>query len=273
MASVDPDWNENQEGGEESTGLAEWGSLIEQAVDKGDLAEFLEAIDDIQSMEPKERFTRSAGRLNSAFTSGEGTELNQALESEHSGPISVDMYRVFDEFWTVFQRTVFQSLQRSRRNEKQKVLLGIYLEKAQEAFLKIDERIESGESVDIPLSIFITLSGRLIQTSLYDEESLGSDLFRDVLRADFYLTESDSILIQDPEGLSEEEAKQRALIEGSVLLYKNEEISVSRGAELADVPLSVFEEELESRGIRPDYGPENLDEFASESDALPDPDQ
>lgn len=273
MSSVDPDRTEGQNEGDSTAGLTGWGGLIEQAVNKGDLAEFVEAIDEIQSMGPRERFTRSAGRLHSAFSTERDETLSHASGSAGSSPVSREMYKAFDELWSVFQRTVFQSLQRSRRDEKQKVLLGIYLEKAQEAFLKVDEHLESGKDVETPLSTFITLSGRLIQTALRDGESLGSDLFRDVLRADFYLAESDSVLLQDPEELSREEAERKAMIEGSVLLYENENISVGRGAELAGVQLRVFEEALESRGIRPNYGPENLDDLASENEALPDTDR
>lgn len=268
MSITNRDRREDENGGELDGDFEAWEEVIEQAVDQGDLEEFFDALGDIQAMDPDERFTESADRLHAAFVQDERGDVHRVVDEYDSSPISREMYEAFDEVWALLQRAILQQLQRTRENEIANLLLAIYLHKAREAFVEIDRRIEEEENIKQPVSTFIALSGRLLQIVFFEEEGDAIDLYHDVLRADFYLSSSDSVLIQHPDELSDEEVREKVLLEGALLAYEELDISVDRGAELAGVQLHEFEEELERRDIRPDYGPENLDDLVDESSAF-----
>jgi len=264
MSITNRDCRNDEDRGELDGDFEAWEEVIQQTVDQGDLEEFFGALEDIQAMDPDERFTESADRLHAAFDQDERGDIQGVVDEFDSSPRSREMYEAFDEVWALLQRAVLQQLQRTREDETANLLLAIYLNKARKAFVEIDRRIEADEEIKEPVSTFIALSGRLLQIVFFGEEDGNAiDLFRDVLRADFYLSSSDSVLIQHPNELSEEVVREKVLLEGALLAYKKLDISVDRGAELAGMPLHEFEEALERRDIRPDYGPKNLDELVS----------
>jgi hypothetical protein len=52
---------------------------------------------------------------------------------------------------------------------------------------------------------------------------------------------------------------------GGVLVYRNSEISLGRGAELLGIPVGEFREVLASHGIEPRIGPQSSEELWSEN--------
>jgi len=85
MSSIDPD---HPKTGGIDEDFDDWESLIHQAVTEGDLEEFLEAVEEIQSMEPQERFIRSATTIYSAFAENGEADINQVFERGDASPIS-----------------------------------------------------------------------------------------------------------------------------------------------------------------------------------------
>ena len=254
-----------ENGGDFGGDFEAWEDVIEQAVDRGDLNEFFEAIEDIQSMDPGQRFTKSADRLHTVFSEEAGGEVGDLFDDYDSSPISREMYEAFDNVWDLLQQAVLKDLRRSRDNEDARLLLALYLEKAQEAFVEFDRSIEHDENIKRPLSIFIALSSRLIEIVFSDDGTADEEMLRDVAQADYYLSDSPSMLTQYPEEISDEEIRKMVRLEGAVLAYDQIDISVSRGAELADVPQSRFKEALERYGITPKYGPDSIDDLVKES--------
>lgn len=245
-----------------------WEEVIEQVVDRGDLEEFFEAIEDIQAMEPEQRFTESADRLHSVFSEEDSGEVSEFFTDYDSSPISREMYEAFDTVWDLLQQAILKDLRRSREYEAARLLLALYLEKAQDAFVEFDRSIEQGERIKHLLSVFIALSTRLIEIVFSEDSADDEEMLRDVVRADYYLSDSPSMLIQHPEEIPVEELRSRVRMEGAVLAYDQLEISVSRGAELADVSCSQFKEALERHGITPQYGPDSIDALVEDSPAF-----
>jgi predicted HTH domain antitoxin len=247
-------------------GFGEWQEIIEQVVDQADLEEFFDAIADIQEMSPEERFTESANRFHAVFVD-EGVEedVNAVVSGVESSPISKEMFEAFDEVWTLLQKAMLKQLEQSREDEIPRLLFALYLEKAQNAFVATDSAIEDSEQIDRPVSTFIALSSRLLEVIFDGGEVDEEEMFRDVLRADYYMDQSGSPLLQSPEEFGEEEVREKVLVEAAVLAYQRLDISVGRGAELAGISVPEFEDALDRHGIRPKYGPQNLDEIVSES--------
>jgi predicted HTH domain antitoxin len=251
-------------------GFGEWQEIIEQVVDPADLEEFFDATADIQQMSPEERFTESANRFHAVFVD-EGVEedVNAVVSGVESSPISKEMFEAFDEVWTLLQKAMLKQLEQSREDEIPRLLFALYLEKAQNAFVATDNAIEDSEQIDRPVSTLIALSSLLLEVIFEGEEVDREEMFRDVLRADYYMDQSGSPLLQSPGELSEEDVREKVLVEAAVLAYERLNISVGRGAELAGISVPEFEEELDRHGIRPNYGPEHLDDLVSESSLFP----
>lgn len=247
--------------------LGEWRDLIERAVDRSELSEVFEAVEDILAMEPDTRFTESAKSLHDVFTDSDA-DFEESVGG--SSPISPEMYRAFDEVWKVLQRIVLNELKQGRSNEIEHLLLGMYLEKAHEAFIEIDRRLEQEERVEPALSTFIALNSRLIELAFEGNAGDEAEMFRDVLRADYYLSQGKSALLQHPSELSDEAVRESVLLEGAVLAYDRLDISLGRGAELADVSRGEFEQALIRHDIEPRTGPSTLDEYVEESSLFSD---
>lgn len=238
-----------------------WSDVVMQTTDRADLEEILEAIDEILEMDPDERFTRSAVHLHDVFFEDES--FDDTVSEIDTSPVSRPMYREFDHVWNLFQSAVLKQLRRSRKNEEGNLLLSIYLERAQEGFLNADRRADAGEDVKRPLSTFIALSSRLLQL-LFKEDVLEEEveeMYRDVLRADYYLSQPSPLDIENPENLSLKNVKERVKLEAAVIAYREVELSVNRGAELAEVSRQTFEDALIKHDIQPRYGPESLDDI------------
>ena len=212
-----------------------WSDAVIEATDRTDLDELLDALEDVLAMEPADRFTRSALRLHDVFFDESFTDTVSEMEES---PVSGQMYEEFDHVWSLFQSSVLKQLRESRKDEARNLLLGIYLEKAQEAFIEADRRADSGGEVKRPLSTFIALSCRLLQL-LFGDEVSEDHMYRDVLWADYYLSQPSPLDIQDPADIPIRTVRQRVRLEAAVVAYREVDISVSRGAELAGVPAGV----------------------------------
>lgn len=242
-----------------------WSDVVEQATDRADLEEILEAIGEILEMEPDERFTRSVVHLHDVFFDDES--FDKTSSEVEGSPVSKQMYQEFDHVWNLFQSAVLKRLRRSRKNESWNLLLSIYLEKAQEAFVDADRRADAGGDLKRPLSTFIALSSRLLQL-LFKEGVSEEEMYRDVLRADYYLSQPSPLDIENPEELSLEKVEARVKLEAAVIAYREVDISVNRGAELAEVSRRTFEDALVDHDIQPRHGPDSLDEdLVSEPDS------
>jgi predicted HTH domain antitoxin len=246
-------------------GFDEWQEVIEQVVDDVDLETFFRIMADIQELSPEERFTKSRSRFQVAFLDAAGEEnVNEVVTQGESSPVSREMFETLDGVWSLLQKAMLKHLEHSREDESLHLLFALYLEKVQNAFGVFNGAIEDSESINRPGSTLIALSSRLLEVIFDVHEVDEEEMFRDVLRADYYLEKSGSPLIQSPKELRGEKVHKEILIEAAVLAYERLDISVGRGAELAGVSFPEFQEALDRHGIRPN-GPKDLNEVVSES--------
>ena len=128
--------------------------------------------------------------------------------------------------------------------------------------LMIERQSEEVENSEALLSLYSLLVSHLILIDSGERKNVYPELIEDLSRTPTYFNRvhnGDSEL--DSTDLTHEEMKMGILIEGIAELYQEEDITVAKGAELAGIPRDTFEEQLMQRGIRPDYGPETVDEL------------
>lgn len=73
-------------------------------------------------------------------------------------------------------------------------------------------------------------------------------------------------LARPPDDLSPKEGLQILRVDGAVVLYKRSDISIGRGAEMAQVSQDEFKEYLIANDVRPRFGPNSAEEFYSDPD-------
>lgn len=95
-------------------------------------------------------------------------------------------------------------------------------------------------------------------------------LARDVLYGERVLTEVLHPAVEYPpiNTMTDEEIVTGAIRRGALRAYIQSDISIGRGAELAGMTQEQFVEFLEQNGVRPDYGPDSVEELYSGPDLM-----
>lgn len=95
-------------------------------------------------------------------------------------------------------------------------------------------------------------------------------LAQDVLYGEKVLTEVLHPAVEYPaiDEMTDEEMVIGAIRRGALRAYVQSDISIGRGAELAGMTQEQFVEFLEQNGIRPDYGPDSVEELYSGPDLM-----
>ncbi|MFC7077771.1 UPF0175 family protein [Haloarcula halophila] len=151
-----------------------------------------------------------------------------------------------------------------REHERQYLIFLAYLDDLLE---QVDEIFQglSGEEISNKtglLSEFLALSSHFMLISAGEEQELGEEFVRDIYRARYYRSlRRGTDPENDPEELEFDDMTRRLEMKAAVLIYEEQDISISRGAELAHLPLEEFESLLEEHGVSPNYGPENREEL------------
>lgn len=116
-------------------------------------------------------------------------------------------------------------------------------------------------------STLTALWARIYSIRNSEEASFRDKLAIDTVRAFYFRTDSlDSPQMTDhPDALSDKGITAFIRKYGAVIAYAGLDISVSRGAELAEIPPREFRELLEKRGVEIRYGPESVEDLNSDS--------
>ena len=237
--------------------------------------DFINLCKAVVSLRPEERFTVSHKRYVAFFTDlvyREGSEpepsdeIARLLEKYAADPLSRRVYVEIDNLWELVKGMVLRQVRVNREHEWQYLILGVYLDKANQAFMEVDSHTGEPDVIEKVLSVFAALSSRMILIVLGEQSELTEEMVRDVPRADFYLQKAiGEEPAVDPEERPFEQIRREVFKEGAILAYQKADISVSRGAELANIPVKEFEEALAAAGVKPKYGPETVEELRSGS--------
>lgn len=171
---------------------------------------------------------------------------------------------MFDVFESQLENSIddlYEELVETRGGEPGVLLASVFLEKLQrsaQAAAEVRYRDLDSERSRRALSTFVTMCSHFALVALGEREEFTEQLVRDVLWVDYYLAHDEGERAGiDPAELTFEEVESRLLLAGAISAYERLDITVSRGAELAGVPVAEFEKHLLERGIRPNYGPED----------------
>jgi len=123
---------------------------------------------------------------------------------------------------------------------------------------------DNGEEVDKEqiLSSVLALWCQLQREIEESEEALSEDAIWDVAYGLHYIIGSDAEPgFPNPKELCFEEAKQNVIELGAVVAYARLNISVSRGAELAELPPQEFKRKLNQYAVEPRFGPTSVEDL------------
>jgi hypothetical protein len=232
-------------------------SLLELVFD--DYEAFVQGlIEDVLSLPPEERFTRSHEVLREHIEDRFGSTDAFAALLPQSDPekLPAVLRQLFERVLAdVLEGVFFQ-----REPEDNLVLVAIF-QTLSDSVHRL-ETTDEQEIRDRVASTMLALLSRL-QNVLDDApKSLPDEAVWDTARGLHYATAEDSGPdVPDPEELSFDEAKHQVIKFGAVIAYARLNISLSRAAELADVPSGEFRSTLDRYDIEPRFGPNAVEEL------------
>lgn len=243
--------------------------IIEVFTSIFDLPDLVETAKEIVSLPPEERFTRSVAEFKELLTDSEG-EPSEQVEERLSGVdkdvVMPRLLNVVQDMLGTLETSIIEGVLTDRNESRGYVVLGLYFAETRRAFSDLSH-YEDSDDFEVLLSTVIALYSRILLIAFREQTEVNEDMLRDVVRADYYRNKVIYGQTGDnPEELPLETVEKKVLLDGAVLAYSKLDITVSRGAELANVSTDEFETTLVENGIRPRYGPASEEElFGDES--------
>lgn len=236
-------------------------------VDSDDIQEVSK---EIQDLPVDKRFTESRSILMERVAS-------QLEDLEDTSTIE-DRLELFEGLFPLFLEQLEGKLEEGRnetleivvenREEAQGALIvAMYFDVLSDTIDALRQQSLSGDVNETVMSILLALNSRLFDFQRDDAEPAAEDLSEDVLYANYYLAkERKKVTPTHPSELSERRMIQQVLAAGAVKAYQELEISLSRGAELAEMSLDEFEATLSQNDIQPQQGPDDDEKLYAESE-------
>lgn len=217
-------------------------------------------------MPPEERFTQSLGVLEERMVSElEGSDLDIDTDFlEQSLPILLN--KLTDDLDSKEDQSLAFAVE-NREGARLSLVISLYFEALSELLQLLYEQSLS-DDLDEPLpSVALALNSRLMDFQEENFEILAKDLIEDVVYANYYLAQAtDRPTPTHPSELSDRRMQKQVLTIGATKAYRELDISLSRGAELAGMSLDEFEAALSQQGIQPRQGPDADDELYDDSE-------
>lgn len=222
----------------------------------------------VLDMPPEERFTESvdevADLLEEEF--GSGDVFNSKL------PVNADqLIPLVNEGFNQLMEKILSGTFIIRNPEDHLLLvsaiheLRVGLNQAH----KCKEDVEFAEGVDERqlLSSVSAIWARIYSIKDEEGEAIKDDLAHDIVRSLYFRTDAIGRpeLSVYPEGIDTAHTYRIVRHYGAAIAYASLDISLSRGAELAELSLDEFKELLKNRGVSIRYGPRSVDELKDDS--------
>lgn len=243
--------------------------IIEVFTSIFDLPDLVETAKEIVSLPPEERFTSSDEKFKELLTDSEGEPskpIEERLSSLDKDVVMPRLFNVVQDMLGTLETNIIEGVLTDRNESRGYIVLGLYFAETRQAFSDLSH-YEDSDDFEVLLSTVIALYSRILLIAFREQTEVNEDMLRDVVRADYYRNKVIYGQTGDnPEELPLETVEKKVLLDGAVLAYSKLDITVSRGAELANVSTDEFETTLVENGIRPRYGPASEEElFGDES--------
>lgn len=232
-------------------------SMMELVFD--DYEEFLKNLnEDILALPPEERFMQSHEVLREHVEDRFGSTDAFAAVLPESDPEKLPAFlkQVFEKILTDVLEGVF-----FERDPEDHLVLAALFQTLDYGVQQLSET-DDQEAKNRIASIMLAMLSRLQHIFNDSPESLPDEAIWDTAYGLHYLTTDDSgPAFPDPGALAFDEVKQRVIEFGAVIAYARLNISLSRGAELADISPEEFRAKLDRYDIAPRLGPNSVEEL------------
>jgi len=224
----------------------------------------------VQSLPPEKRFTNAQSPFDEHFGVEDSDEAGlEDLPGDMADklPSESKLAELLPSLLLFIQNKIEETEQAAvdkalsvRDHERSYVILLAFLEELSARVVELYHVANSDEAEDKNqlFSETMALNSWLILAAIGEIEEFDEELLRDIFYARYYKKKRKGSDPQfDPAELEFREMERKLAIDAVVSIYERRDISVSRGAELADVSIEQFEQILEEAGIEPNYGPES----------------
>ncbi|MEF8979253.1 MAG: hypothetical protein V5A39_10330 [Haloarculaceae archaeon] len=265
MANAQPGGDVSQRGPSEyldplaplSSQFQQLKSMMELVFD--DYEEFLHDLNrDVLALPREERFTRSHEVLREHVEDQFGSADAFAAVFPQSDPDNLPAFleQVFDKLLTdVLEGVFFQ------RNPEDHLILAALFQTLNYSIQQLTEA-DKQEVKNRIASTMLALVSRLQSVLSDSPETLPEEAVWDTAYGLHYVTaENDRASFPNPAEMSFAEAKQEVIEFGAMIAYARLDISLSRGAELADVTPDEFRDKLDRFDVQPRFGPNSVEEL------------
>lgn len=254
-------------------------SMLKTAVADVDTEEIIDSAEEMIQQPREEKFTQPNGPFKTIFNLEENDvdelevsdlppPFNTFFEQINTRELLVALMNAFSgEVRQQKERLQLQILDRPRDVEGY-LILSVLLMYIEEFLRYIADSAENEELADWQseriIGTYNVLFSHLLLIGEKRKEKIYPELVEDLFYAPYYIEQARG---EEPKfefgDHSLQEMYRAVLIRGAVNAYDELDITVSRGAELAGVSRTEFEQYLAANGIRPNYGPTSVNELNS----------
>ncbi|MFC4451148.1 UPF0175 family protein [Halorussus aquaticus] len=243
-------------------------SLLESAADVFDLPSFVATAEEVVDKPAEERFRMSPAEVGETY--GFGDDDKQSFVKRAAwligdlggAKVLSKLTGIVERPLTEMREQALEQLLKGRNQEREALILGLYFDRVLDVQYELERRLDRSTDTDSLFACWHALISRVVLIGEGEQTHVTDDMLLDIAFAEYCLAEASG---EDPSVYPPERSidaiGEEVKHEGAVLAYEKLDISVSRGAELADVRVEEFEELLADHGIRPRYGPDDPSEL------------
>lgn len=245
--------------------------LIDAMAESFGEAPLTEVTQNILDLPPEKRFSESAAEFGAIFgvenpESASKEDLPEEIqELAGNNQAARQLMILFESFAESLQDELISKITEERAPHDPYLYLVVFLDVFVESVTEVEryrlQEIED-ESKDIVVSRTITLLSYFVQILSGNLDEFDEGFLRDIIRARYYGRRiADNVPEMDIEEIGDEEVEKRVRLYGGVMAYQKQNISLSRGAELAGLSEEGFKSALEHHDISIRYDANSVEEF------------
>lgn len=243
--------------------LDEFKQLVEMFIEEIGTEQLMQASNASLALPPEERFAECIDCWMPILTGGELERHEEAGTAEGS-PLPAHIYQRFNQIFNLLQSKVLRNVLTEPDRGTDYALLALFIDRQQRIFNEIDRRGADSDDKEAKrlLSTYFAAASRWYKLSMGEADVQYKDIAADIRWIDYSSKPPDQrVLATPPSERDTHDLVGDVVKEAAVLAYDHLDITVSRGAELAEISIQQFQQLLVDNDIRPRYGPTTPDEL------------